>query len=74
MYIFFGHHDPSSGKPLGHFQVLICRNINHNGLCINRSHRQDKFSVLSNTNMLDGMADKVFMLSYYKVLSIPKIE
>ena len=19
MYIFFGHHDPSSGKPLGHF-------------------------------------------------------
>ena len=55
----FGHHDPSSGKPLGHFQVLICRNTNHNGLCINRSPKWNKFSKYQATqNMLDGMADK----------------
>ena len=44
-YVYiFGHHDPSNGKPLGHFQVLICRNVNHNGLCINRSQKWNKFS------------------------------
>ena len=72
--IYFGHHDPSSGKTLGHFQVLICRNINHNGLCINRSHRQDKFSVLSNTNMLDGMTDKgVHAILLQGALKQPKL-
>ena len=34
----------------------------------NRSQRHGKFSVSSKTNMLDGMTDKVFTLSYYKVL------
>ena len=38
----------------------------------NRYHRHGKFSVSSETNMLDGMTDKVFMLSYYKVFSIPQ--
>ena len=42
--IYFGHHDPSSGKPLGHFQVLICRNTKYNGLCIKRSQTWNKFS------------------------------
>ena len=34
----------------------------------NRSQRHGKFSVSSETNMLDGMTDKVFMLFYNKVL------
>ena len=68
---YFGHHDPSSCKPLGHFQVLICRNkLNKAAMdyAYNRSQRHGELSVSSETNMLDGMRDKVFTLSYYKAL------
>ena len=65
--IYFGHHDPSSGKTLGHFQVLICRNKNHNGLCINRSQRLNTFSRYQETQACSmAWQTKVILLSYYK--------
>ena len=70
-YYNLGYHDPSSGKPLGHFRVLICRSKSNKAAmdyAYNRSHGHGELSVSSKINMLDGITDKVFMLSYYKVL------
>ena len=65
----FGHHDPSSGKPPGHFQVLLSRNTKYNGLCINRSQKWNKFSKYQATQACSMAWEiKVFLLSYYKEL------
>ena len=39
----FGHHNPSSGKPLWCFLVFICRK--HKGLCIHEFRKWSKLSV-----------------------------
>ena len=65
----FGYHDPSSGKPLGRFQVLICKNTKYNGLCINISQKWNKFSKYQATQACSmAWQIKVFLLSYYKEL------
>ena len=68
--IYFGHHDPSSGKPLGHFQVLVSRNTNHHGLCINISQNVEQVFTISKHHKTCSMAWQVkeFLLSYYKKL------
>ena len=70
-YVYiFGHHDPSSGKPLGHFQVLVSRNTNHHGLCINRSQKVEQVFTISKHHKTCSMAWQIkeFLLSYYKKL------
>ena len=70
MYIFFGHYDPSSGKPLGYLQVLVYRNTNHHGLCINRSQKVEQVFTISKHHSTCSMAWQIkeFLLSYYKKL------
>ena len=68
--IFVEHHNPSSGKPLGYFQVLVSRNTTHHGLCINRSQKVEQVVTLSNHHKTCSMAwpIKEFLLSYYMKL------
>ena len=53
----FGHHNPSSGKPLGCFLVFICRNIKDYAY-MNSKSGASSHNVKAPQNMLDGMIDK----------------
>ena len=64
----FGHHDPSDGKPPGHFQLLVCRKSLNKPLRITNIlyPKHGGLTVLGRINMRDGIADQVFELAYYK--------
>ena len=57
----FGHHDPSSGDPPGHFQLLVCRNnLNKSLWIMNIIYlKHGGLTVPDKINMHDGIADSV---------------
>ena len=64
----FGYHDPSGGKPPGHFQLLVCRNSLNKSLWIMNiiCLKHGELTVSSKINKRDGIADQVLELAYYK--------
>ena len=54
----FGHHDPSSGEPLGNFQ-FFCRNKLNKAIvdyAYNRPQKPGELSMSSKTSVLDGIS------------------
>ena len=63
-----GHHDPSSGKPLGHISRSCIEEHNSYGLSINRSQKVEQVFTKRHKTCSMAWQIKEFLLSYYKKL------